>query len=458
MRRRQFRTGFIRELTVLTVPIVVQSLITTSVSLADTVMLGRVDQTSLAASSLAGQVQFLLNILFFGLTSAIVILASQYWGKKDSRTIARIFGIGLIISLVFSLSAWGAACFFPEETIGFWTDVPQLRTAGALYLRTAALSYVFAGLSQPYLAVMKSCERVKLSTAISTAAFLLNVVLNAVLIFGLLGNPAMGIQGAALATVISRGTEFLLCAVHFLRQKLLPRDPRILFGIQGQLIRDFAVYSLPALLNDILWGLAYNMNSVILGHLGSDITAAGAVASVIRDLITVTGFGIAGASAILLGREIGEGHPEEARKDASDILYLTVITVLAQGAVLLALRPFIPGLVHISEKAASYLGIMLYISIAYQSGQVINTLLIASFFRCGGDSRYGLILDIVSMWGFAVPLGLLSAFVWKLPPVIVYALTCTDEFVKFPFAWIHYRRGGWIRNITRDFEQEAEAV
>ena len=456
MRQRNFRKGFTRELAALVLPIVMQSLITSSVSLADTVMLGRVDQTSLSASSLAGQVQFLLNILFFGLTSAIVILASQYWGKKDHETIGKIFGIGLIISAAFSVCAFCGAFFIPSVVIRFWTNVPELAQAGALYLRFAACSYLFAGLTQPYLAVMKSCERVKLSTLISTITFLLNVLLNAVLIFGLFGLPAMGITGAALATSISRGVEALLCLADFLHQDYIPRSPRILLDIPGELAGDFIRYSLPALANDILWALAYNMNSVIMGHLGSDITAASAMAAVVRDLVTVTGFGISSASAILLGREIGEDRLEEARKDASDILYLASVVCVIQGVFLLAVSPLIPQFVKISPTAADYLRIMLYISIVYQSGQVINTLLIASFFRCGGDSRYGLRLDMFGMWGFAVPLGLLSAFVLKLPPIIVYALTCTDEFVKLPFALHHYRKGSWIRNLTRDFTPGGE--
>ena len=456
MRKRSFRRGFIKELASLVLPIVIQSLITSSVSLADTVMLGRVDQTSLSASSLAGQVQFLLNILFFGLTSAIVILASQYWGKKDSETIGKIFGIGLIISAVCSFLAFCGAFFAPSLVIRFWTDGPELAAAGAVYLRFAACSYLFAGLTQPYLAVMKSCERVKLSTVISTFTFLCNVVLNAVLIFGLFGMPAMGITGAALATSISRGVEALLCLTDFLHQEYIPRSPRILLNIPRELTQDFIRYSLPALVNDILWALAYNMNSVIMGHLGSDITAASAMAAVVRDLITVTGFGISSASAILLGREIGEDRLEAARKDASDILYLAIVVCVIQGVFLLAVSPLIPQIVKISPTAAGYLRIMLYISILYQSGQVVNTLLIASFFRCGGDSRYGLRLDMLSMWGFAVPLGLLSAFVLKLPPIIVYALTCTDEFVKLPFAVHHYRRGDWIRNLTRDFAAGGE--
>ncbi|MBQ5960913.1 MAG: MATE family efflux transporter [Firmicutes bacterium] len=445
------RPGFGQDLYRLVLPIVIQNLITSSVSLADTVMLGQVTQTALSASSLAGQVQFLLNIVFFGLNSALTILAAQYWGKGDSRSISRIFGIGLIISVFCCGLATVLALFAPFSVIRIWTNVPELIEAGARYLRVVALSYLFAGFSQPYLSIMRSCERVKLSTVISSITLILNVILNAVLIFGLFGLPAMGIEGAALATTISRGIELAICAVDFACQKLMPRSPLIIFSIPKILLADFGRYSMPAFINDALWGLAFNMNSIIMGHLGSDIVAANSVVTVARDLLSVTGYGVSTAAAILLGKEIGANNLKMAKNDASSVMQVTVIISIIQGILLLAASPIIPGFVKISDTSRSYLRIMLWISCVYQFGQMVNTVLIASLFRCGGDSRYGMILDIICMWGFAVPLGLISAFVLKLPPIWVYALMCTDEFAKMPFALHHYKSGNWIRNLTRDF-------
>ena len=446
-----FRKGFINELIVLVLPIVLQNLITSAVSMADVVMLGQVDQTALSASSLAGQVQFLLNIVYFGLASALTILASQYWGKRDTDTIARILGIGVIISIGVSFLAGFLALCFPQYLIRIWTNVPELVEAGGTYLRYAALSYVFCGISQPYLAIMKSCERVKKSTFISITAFLSNVVLNALLIFGLFGLPKLGIIGAALATTISRGIETVLCGADFLTQKMLPKSVKVIFSIPKELVADFIRYSLPALLNDMIWALAYNMNSVIMGHLGSDIVAANSVAAVARDLVTTVGFGLSAASSIMIGKEVGAGHTDMARKDADSVMVISLLATIVQGLVLLAVSPLIPGMVKISETAVSYLRGMLMVSVFYQMGQVINTVMIASLFRCGGDSKYGLRLDTLSMWGFAVPLGLVSAFVLKLPPMIVYLCMCTDEFFKMPFALYHYFKTDWLHNLTRDF-------
>ena len=216
MKSRNFlkvRDGFYHELFVLVIPIVIQNLITSAVSMADVVMLGRLDQTSLSASSLAGQVQFLLNIVFFGLASALTILASQYWGKKDTAVVGKILGIGLIISVVLCGLATIFALFIPGRVISIWTNIPELQAAGAKYLRYVALSYLFAGFSQPYLSIMKACERVMLSTMISAVTLGANIVLNACLIFGLGPFPRLGIIGAAIATTIVRGIELLICII-----------------------------------------------------------------------------------------------------------------------------------------------------------------------------------------------------------------------------------------------------
>ena len=444
------REGFYRELFVLVIPIVIQNLITSAVSMADVVMLGRVDQTSISASSLAGQVMFLLNVVFFGLNSALTILASQYWGKRDTKVISRILGIGLIISVVITATAAFLAFFFPYNVIRVWTNVPELIDAGAVYLRYVALAYIFMGISQPYLTILKSCERVLFATILSASTLIINVILNAILIFGLGPFPEMGIRGAALATTISCGVGLAVCIFDFFRQKELPKNVIQMFKIPRALVRDFIKYSLPAFINDAMWGLAFNMNSIIMGHLGSDIVAANSVVSVARDLVTVVGFGISAAASIMLGKEIGENRLSDAKKDASSILKVAIISSVISGLVLLAISPVVPELVKISPTAAHYLRIMLLINVVYQMGQIVNTVLIASLFRCGGDSRYGMILDIACMWGFAVPLGLISAFVLKLPPLVVYILMCTDEFAKMPFAIYHYLKGAWIRNITRE--------
>ena len=212
----------------------------------------------------------------------------------------------------------------------FWTNDEELVEVGSRYLRLVSLSYLFSGLTQPYVAVMRSCERVKFSMVLSMITLSLNVLLNAVLIFGLLGMPALGIEGAAIATSISRGVELLICLIDFSKQKILPRNLRNMFHLPRTLLQDFRKYALPAFLNDVLWGFAYNMNSVIMGHLGSDIVAANSVAAVARDLVTTVGFGLSAASSIMIGKEVGAGHTDMARKDADSVMVISLLTTLVK--------------------------------------------------------------------------------------------------------------------------------
>ena len=446
------RKGFYRELLVLMLPIAVQNLITAAVGLADVLMVGQLNQTALSASSLAGQVQFILNFVFFGLTSSVTILAAQYWGKGDRRILSKILGLGLYISLFFSVTAAVLCLTVPGTVMTFWTDDRELIEVGARYLRLVAPSYFFAGITQPYLAVTKSCERVKFSMVLSIVTLGLNVVLNAVLIFGLAGFPALGIEGAAIATAISRGVELLICLGDFLRQKTFPRSPAVVFVLPRTLIADFIKYALPAFINDILWGFAYNMNSVIMGHLGTDIVAANSIVTVARDLVTTVGFGISSAASIMLGKALGEKKPEKALSDSASLFKTTLYCGLVCAVILVAVTPIVPHVAKVSETAASYMKVMMLLGAVYQIGQLVNTLVIAAILRCGGDTKYGMALDILTMWGWAVPVGLLTAFVFRLPPLVVYAFMCTDEFVKMPFALRRFRSRKWLNNLTREHE------
>ncbi len=448
--RHQPREGFYKELLALMVPIAVQNLVGAAVNTADVLMVGQLNQTALSASSLAGQVQFVINFIFFGVTSSVTILAAQYWGKGDRRVIAKIFGLGLYLSLFFTTIAGVLCLAVPRFVMSIWTNDAELIETGARYLRLVAPAYFFAGITHPYLAVMKSCERVRFSMLLSIVTLGLNVILNAVLIFGLFGFPELGIEGAAIATTISRGAELLICAVDFSRQKIFPHSPAAILALPRSLIADFCRYALPAFINDVLWGFAFNMNSVIMGRLGSDIVAANSIVTVVRDLITTVGFGMSSAAAIMLGKSLGMKKPERALTDSASLVRTTFRCGLVSGALIALITPILPHVAKVSETAGSYMIVMMLISAVYQMGQLINTLVIAAILRCGGDTKYGMALDIITMWGWAVPVGLLAAFVFRFPPLVVYAFMCTDEFVKMPFALRRYKSRKWLNNITRE--------
>ena len=289
-----------------------------------------------------------------------------------------------------------------------------------------------------------------ISTALNTLAFSLNIILNAVFIFGLFGAPKLGVMGVAIATSASRVIELIGCIIVSACTKEIKMDLRFMFIRNKLLFQDFIKLSLPALGNDISWGVAFSMYSVIIGHMGSDAVAANSLVTVVRNFGTILCFGMASAGGILLGKEIGENRLEEARADAGKLMKLTIASGAAGGLLILAATPFVLSYASLTDTAMHYLKYMLLINTYYVMGAAVNTTLIAGVFRAGGDSRFGFICDTIDMWCYAVPLGFFAAFVLKLPVLWVYFLLCTDEFVKWPWVIRHYRSGKWLKNITRD--------
>ena len=443
---------FYRALFALVIPITIQNFISNAVNSADVFMLGYVGQEELAAVSLANQFQFLLWGFFFGINSGVTMLGSQYWGKKDTDSIQAVMGIAIKISIVITLILSFSAVVLPRELMRIFTNDEKLIEIGASYLSIVGVSYVLMSFSQVYMSTVKSMERVKISTIISSTALILNVTLNAVFIFGFLGLPRLGVVGVSLATLISRVVETALCVIDAGKARVFKINLRLMFGHHALLFKDFVKYATPALCNDLLWTVAFSTYAIIMGHMNADMVAANAVASTVRELCAIVCFAIAGGASVLLGIKIGEGRMEEAKKYATYSCKTTFIIGIITGLIILAIRPIVFKGFNLSEQAHDYLSIMLFISSYYVLGQAMNTLLIAGIFRAGGDSRFGLICDTITMWAVSVPLGFFSAFVLKLPPMVVYFILCLDEFWKIPVVYKHYKSLKWLKNITRDLE------
>lgn len=448
-RKESDKSQFYRTLAALVIPIVIQNFITNAVNSADVLMLGYVGQSELSAVSLANQFQFLIGGFFFGIASGVTMLASQYWGKKDTTAIQTVMGIAIKLGLALTTIVAIGAVGFPKFMMRIYTNDTELITIGAGYLRIIGLSYVLMSFSQVYLCTLRSIERAQISAMISATALILNVLLNAVFIFGLLGMPRLGVTGVALATLAARIVEVVLCLAHAISGKAFTINIAKMFANNKLLFQDFLKYSIPALLNDMSWTVAFSMYSVILGHMNADVVAASSVATTVRDLCSIVCFAISSGVSVMLGIEIGEGRMEDAKKDARRSCLLTFAVGVMTGLVILAMRPFVFHFFDLTQRANSYLNFMLLISTYYVIGQAMNTLVIVGIFRSGGDSRFGLICDTITMWCVSLPLGFLSAFVFKLPPMAVYFILCLDEFWKVPVVYKHYKSYKWLRDITR---------
>lgn len=442
----------------LVLPIVLQNLLSAAVNSADVIMLNYVGQSSIAAVSLASQYASILFSVYFGLGTGATMLCAQYFGKGDMRAIEVVEGIALRFSIAISVIFACFALFAPELMLTLFTNDQELIALGSSYLRIISISYLCWGITEVYLSVLRSIGQVVVCTVLNTMTFSLNILLNAVFIFGLFGAPKLGITGVAIGTSASRLAALAGCFIISVLSKDIKLKFSFMFIRNKLLFRDFVRLSLPALGNDVAWGVAFSMYSVIIGHLGSDAVAANSFVTVVRNLGCILCFGIASAGGILLGRIIGENRFEDAKKGAKKLMKLTVISGALGGLVILIITPFVMRFATLSDTAMHYLKYMLFINSYYVMGAAVNTTLISGVFRAGGDSRFGFICDVIDMWCYAVPLGFLAAFVFKLPVLWVYFLLCTDEFVKWPWVIRHYKSEKWLHNITRNnlFEETDE--
>ena len=457
MGKERTRNPFYGQIIRLVIPVVIQNLLSAAVSSADVVMLNYVSQDAISAVSLASQYANVLFMIYYGLGTGATMLCAQYYGKKDYMAIRAVEGIALRFSLIVSVVFAGLALCVPEQMMRLFTNEQRLIELGADYLRYMSVAYLCWSVIEVYLSVLRSMERVTICMVLNMVAFGLNVLLNAVFIFGLFGAPKMGVSGVALATAISRVVELLGCIVVSICSKEVKLDLRYLFIRNKPLLSDFVKLALPALGNDVVWGVGFSMYSVILGHLGSDAVAANSLVTVVRQFGTVLCYGMASAGGILLGKLIGERQPEELiRRDASLLIRLTITCGVLGGLLVLAATPLVLRYATLSDTAMGYLKTMLLINTYYITGTALNTTMICGIFRSGGDSKFGFYCDLIDMWAYAVPLGFFAAFVLKLPVRWVYFLLMTDEFVKWPFVIRHYKKGQWLRNITRDNLFEAK--
>ena len=447
---------FRQRLLAIVLPVALQQLLTSLVGASDALMLGMLDQASLSAVSLATQVQFVLSLFVYPFTMGATMLAAQYWGKHDAETVAQVQGIALRCSMVISTLFFLAALCIPEMLMLLFTNDTALVALGVPYLRIVSFSYLCSGWTQIVLCIMKNSGRVVRSTVYSVTAMVGNLILNTILIFGMLGAPAMGIRGAALATSISQFVVLVLVMLENRRPGVIKLRWHDLVHPPKRLHRTFWKHTLPMLLNNLSWGFGFTMTSVIMGHLGSDAVAASAMAQIVRNVAECVCSGIAAGAGILVGNELGAGHLEQARRYGGKLCRLSALAGAISGGVVLCVSPLILRYASsLSPQAHDYLRFMLIVSSYYLIGRSLNSTVICGIFSAGGDTVFGLKCDTINMWLVIVPMGLLAAFVLKLPVPVVYFLLNLDEFTKIPAEWLHYRKYKWVRNLTVDAKEEA---
>ena len=447
--------SFYKQVLWIAVPVALQNLLVNITSLADAVMLGRADKSEmlLSAASLANQPFFLLVMICFGLSGAAGVLGSQYWGKGNLTAIRTVISMTLKIASAFAVFLGTAVLFFPEFVMGLYTERPEIISLGAQYLRILGWAYLPFALSNTMIGCLRSVEVVSISVLVNLCSFVINVFLNWVLITGHLGAPALGIRGAAIATLTARLLEFVITAVYVLHydRKLCFRL-RDFTGVDKLLLADLVRYGSPVFLNELLWSLGMTVQAAILGHIAyaaGDPVAANSISANIQQLCTVVIFGIASAAAVMVGKSIGEQDMEGARKKAYLLNLLSYAVGVVSCALIFLLRRPMVSLFGASgdtmDLAVQFMVIIAVVTFFLS----VDAVGIVGILRGAGDTRFCLILEMLSLWCLAIPLGLGASLI-ALPVPVVLICMKLDEPAKMLACTVRQRGDKWIRVVTRE--------
>ncbi|MEG0842992.1 MAG: MATE family efflux transporter [Romboutsia sp.] len=446
---------FYKTMMTIALPIGIQNLITFAVSMADTIMLGSLGEVQLSASSIGNNLFFILMVLMFGLGGGASVMASQYYGKKDMDSIHKIMSIMYRVCIAITLVFVFIAIFIPKEFISIFTTDKAVIDVGVKYLRIVSLGYVFYALTNCTITVLRSVQTVKISMVVYSISLVVNIFFNWVFIFGKLGAPALGVQGAAIGTVIARITEFTIVSVFMIfYERKVHLKIKDLISIDKMMSKDFVKNCTPVLFNELFWGLGASMISVVVGRMGTEVVAANSINNVANQFVTVFIFGIGSATSVVIGNTIGEGKYDKAREYASTITILSLVMGVIAGIIIFTIRPFAVQFYNVSQETKNIaMDIMTATSfiVIFQS-MAVNTMM--GILRGGGDNRFVLINDVIYMWLFAIPFGFIGAFIWKLPIVTVFLIIKSDEILKTIASVLRIASGKWINDITRDFEEE----
>ena len=449
--------GFYRRLWVLSLPIILQNIITTSLGFADTFMVGLLGNAEMAAVTAANVPVFIIQVVIFGFQSGMAVLVSQYWGRGDTDSINRCLGVALYAVTGFSTLLALITFLFPAQVLRLITPNEELVELAVRYIQIVGFSYIFNGISSIYAGIQRSTEYPAFGMLLFGVSMCVNTFLNFVLIFGHFGAPAMGITGAAAATLISRVVEFAIAAVFALRSRRLPLRWSCILRPGRAIVRSFLIYSTPVVCNEAMWSVGTSMLTVIMGHMANsqDMLAAYALIGNIDKLSTVVCFGIAASAAVIVGKEIGQGRDKERVYQVSWTLLLVSMLIGAfVMAVLLVLLPtfFRPVLFPLFKlapgavEAATCLSVVYAVFMPMRAFDITN---ITGVLRAGGDGKVASIIDICPLWLVAIPLMALSGLVFHAPTWLVCVSMQAENICKCPLGLIRFHSRKWINDITR---------
>lgn len=452
------KKDFYKELFSLAIPIGLQNLLVALIGATDALMLGRLTQDAVAAVSLANQIAFIMNLFIGAVVGGGGALIAQYWGKGDRPMVKNLFCMLMKWAFGISFVFFALSMFAPKLLMRIYTPDPALTEIGASYLRAVSLSYLFSGTTQCYYLVMKLEGKAPKSVMISVITLITDVVLDFFLIYGIAGIPKLGANGSAYSTVAVELVALIWCIAESHRGESLRPDLQGFQWFSVDVTKDLFKIALPMLGSSLAWGLGFSMHSLIMGHLGSDATAAASIASIAQELITCVCKGISAGAGIMVGKLLGQNLFDKAREYGKKFSHISLWTGGIHMALLGILGPIVSEFFVLSKTAKQYLIFMLIFSAFYVFAYSINTVIVCGVFPAGGDARYDAISVFFASWCFSLPLALLGTFVFDWPVIAVYILMCADEIVKLPWLYPRYKKYLWLNNLTREENPDIAAA
>lgn len=412
-------------------------------------MIGSLGETTIAAVGLANKVFFVFSLLLFGICSGSSILTSQYFGKKDIKSIRRVLGISLVIGLIGSIFFVIPGILCPKLVMNIFTPSTNTIAIGASYLAIVAISYPLTAITNVYTAVLRSVNEVRLPVVISLVSIFINIVLNYTLIFGHFGAPALGVQGAALGTLIARIIECLsILTIIYIKNGPAAAKIKELIDFNKEFTKKFFITVTPVIINEFMWGLGVTMYSLVYGRMGDGAVAAITITQNVEQIITVMFQGIGSATAVILGNELGANKLEKADIHAKYLIVIQLVLSLVMGVVCFLIKMPLIRLFSVSEFVALDISKCLIVFIIYLPFKMFNLVNIVGVLRSGGDTKAALFLDVTGVWIIGIPLAFLGGIFLGLPIYIVYAMVMFEEVYKFILGIRRYRQKKWLKNIV----------
>ena len=448
------KKDFYKELFSLAIPIGMQNLLVALIGASDALMLGRLTQDAVSAVSLANQIAFIMSLFSGAVVGGGGALIAQYWGKGDWTMVKNLFCMLIKWAFGIYFVFFALAMFAPELLMRIYTPDTALIKIGASYLRAVSLSYLFTGVTQCYYLIMKLEGKAPKSVLISVVTLITDVVLDFFLIYGFAGVPKLGANGSAYSTVVVELVALIWCIAESHRGESIRPDLQGVQWFSIDITKDLFKIALPMLGSSLAWGFGFSMHSLIMGHLGSDATAAASIASVAQELITCVCKGISVGAGIMVGKLLGQNLFDKAKEYGKKFCHISIWAGIVHMALLCILGPIVAEFFVLSETAKHYLVIMLVFSAFYVFAYSINTVIVCGIFPAGGDAGYDALSVFFASWCFALPLALLGTFVFHWPVIVVYILMCADEIVKIPWLYPRYKKYLWLNNLTREESSE----